>query len=117
MVNVLLAGSELVRAEDSINPGLDSTLNHVKYESFLSSASSTRQVAEKSRLLSSLVRPKNEYEFTNTHPRYHILWALYGFFRHRVRYQDSINEWKQLFQELPERHLKVNAATCTNIPS
>jgi hypothetical protein len=88
-----------------LNPGLDQTLDHVVYSSYVE-PNSARHVAEKERLMRSFVRDKNGW--TTNHPRYRVLQALHGFVRHKERYQNQLEGWQEEYNNLPDAQRKVS---------
>jgi hypothetical protein len=87
-----------------LNPGLDQTLDHIVYGSFVE-PNSPRHVAEKKRLMQSFVR--EEGGWTVNHPRYRLLQALHGFVRHKDRYLVQLKGWKEQYDKVPDAQKKV----------
>jgi hypothetical protein len=94
-----------------LNPGLDQTLDHVVYSSFVE-PNSARHVAEKKRLLQMFVR--EEGGWTTNHPRYRLLQALHGFVRHKERYQTQLQGWQEEYDKLPDVQKKVSSSASTS---
>jgi hypothetical protein len=107
LLSFLVSYVSLVTAEGSIDPGLDSTLNHVQYGSVLTNAESPRHHAEWMRTMDFIARPKDE-GLGMDHPRYHLMYAMYGFYKHQERYTAETNKWRRAYEEIPEHQRKVN---------
>jgi hypothetical protein len=109
ILSILLGFIHVTAGENSIDPGLDSTLNHVKYDSIHSLAFDPRRVAEKARLLSSIANPVASTElFDYDHPRYHLLYAMYGFWRHGERCEADVQRSKENYNEVEKSHKAVS---------
>jgi hypothetical protein len=93
-----------------LNPGLDQTLDHVVYSSFVE-PTSARHDEEKKRLLQMFVR--EEGGWTTNHPRYRLLQALHGFVRHKERYQTQLQGWQAEYDGLPSVQKKVRSPNST----
>jgi hypothetical protein len=106
----LLCHIPVAAGEDSIDPGLDSTLNHVKYDSIISLSYNPRAAAEKARLLDSIAKsPTATGVFVDFgHPRYNLLYAMYGFWRHGERYEAEAKRSKENYDEVDEHHKEVD---------
>jgi hypothetical protein len=96
-----------VTAEGSIDLGLDSTLNHVQYGSVLNTVDSLQHRAERLRVAEFIAKPEDEV-FGTDHPRYDLLYAMYGFYRHQDRYIAETNRGRSAYAEIPEHQRKVN---------
>jgi hypothetical protein len=46
-------------------------------------------------------------DFNEEHPRFRVLRAMYGFARHKKRYQTDLAGWEDGYKDLPERHRDV----------
>jgi hypothetical protein len=93
--------------EQAINPGLDSTLNHIVYQPFIE-PTEPRFVAERERVLEWLKRPAGPTDFKADTPRNWLLYAMYSFMRHGTRYKGDMTKWRMRYEsELSEDHLEV----------
>src|ERR1700760_165905 len=79
--------------EGAVNPGLDSTLNHIEYQPFIE-PDNPRFVAERQRVLKWIAKPEGPSDFAADLPRNVILYAMYSFMRHGFRYQAEIDQWR-----------------------
>ena len=95
---------DLVEEQVVLEPGLDQTLDHIKYQASTES-SSARHIREKQRLLKSLER--TEENWRTDHPRYRLLQALHGFVRHKERYVDQLEGWQKSYNGIPDPQKKV----------
>jgi hypothetical protein len=62
--------------------------------------------AEREYTLKTIARPYG-YEIDNDHPRYRLLWAMYGFDRHFDRAVADVNSARTRYEELDDRHKDV----------
>jgi hypothetical protein len=63
--------------------------------------------AERERTLAAIAR-EPEQEIDNDHPRYRLLWAMYGFDRHFDRAVNDVNSARDRYAELDESHRDVS---------
>jgi hypothetical protein len=138
-----LTNGVFVLAEDSIDPGLDGTLNHVQYAAAGQPPAAARQqegrqkdedgqpstassggrapfsaehAARKAQLLASMAPPADgsRIDFDEEHPRFRVLRAMYGFARHQTRYQTDLAGWEDGYKAIPERHRDVRSPPLLN---
>lgn len=107
MFAVLVGVPHFTAAKESLTSESDSTLIHDKSERLSSASKAHRGAEERAKLLASLVRPQYDFQFDNTHPRYNLLWAMYGFCRHGERYVADTTQWKEKYQRNEKRHRDV----------
>ncbi|KAF2673591.1 N2227-domain-containing protein [Microthyrium microscopicum] len=115
-ISIIYSFSTPVLAEGEkqqvLEPGLDGTLNHIKYEA----ASTPPSEATISRAIE---RDYYKQKYMNTitdegvdsldqsSKRYWLLWCMYGFERHGIRYQNEIKKWAVRYAGISEKHRKI----------
>ncbi|KAE9983442.1 hypothetical protein EG328_009934 [Venturia inaequalis] len=104
-----VSGFAQAQEQAVLEPGLDVTLSHIQYVP-KTEPNSPRHDVEKKRLLETLKRPDGD-ELPKDHPRYRLLQAMHGYFRHEERYIDQLTKWEQSYTDLPEAQKKVIEAS------
>jgi hypothetical protein len=92
-----------------LEPSLDGTLDNVNFQPYIE-PEGPQFLAQKARLMEIIQRPEeyNNETWSEEHPRYHLLWALHGFYRYRERHMKTVDDWLELYSNVPEEHKKVS---------
>jgi hypothetical protein len=86
---------------------LDATpLNNLQHQIPLQ-RSSTRHYEERARLLNFLRHESGEWG--PSHPRYQLLQALHDLYSYKHKYFQDLNQWKEVFEGLPETQQEVGS--------
>jgi len=99
-------------AEDQqiLDAGLDGTLNHIQYEA-AGQPDPPRFIEAKQKLLDKIRKEDEDVEVSNIHPRYWLLRALYGYWRHGQRYQQETAKKSTQYFAMSEEHRNVSSDT------
>jgi hypothetical protein len=92
-----------------LEPSFDGSLNNVNFQPYVE-PEEPQFLAQKARLREIIQRPEvyNNETWSEEHPRYHLLWALHGFYRYRERHMKTVDDWLELYDNVPEEHKKVS---------
>lgn len=102
---VLLSIVSLACADEQqvLDPSFDGTLNHIKYEA-ASAPLPARYIAAKEKLLARIKKENPEVGVSNLSPRYWLLRALYGYWRHGQRFQNDVQRKSNRYFSLKDEH-------------
>jgi hypothetical protein len=84
------------------------SLNNIQHQAYLE-PSAARHREEKSRLLNALKHESGEWG--PSHPRYELLQALHDLYRYKDKYFTDLNQWKEVFEGLPDTQKEVRSIT------
>jgi hypothetical protein len=111
--SILLLQVSAIKDKGAIEPGFDGSLNHIQYQPWIP-PTEPRFVAERERVLQHIAKPPHVLDFNADTPRNYMLYAMYSFMRHGVKYTAEVDRWRDRYEtELSEKHKEVFRAILT----